>query len=95
MMRDGLAALAPEAGETTIGVGLAERSYDIVIGRHLLDGAGARIAATLPGARCAVVSDATVAALYLDRLKKSLGGLCLGEVMVAPGETSKSFPVLA
>jgi 3-dehydroquinate synthase len=95
MMRDGLAALAPEAGETTIGVGLAERSYDIVIGRHLLDGAGARIAATLPGAHCAVVSDATVAALYLDRLKKSLGGLCLGEVMVAPGETSKSFPVLA
>jgi 3-dehydroquinate synthase len=95
MMRDGLAELAPETGETTIGVGLGERSYDIVIGRHLLDGAGARIAATLPGARSAVVSDANVAELYLDRLKTSLGSLFLGDVVVAPGEPSKSFPVLA
>jgi 3-dehydroquinate synthase len=95
MMRKGLAALAPDTGETTIGVKLGERSYDIVIGRHLLDGAGARIVATLPGARCAVVSDATVAALYMERLKASLGKLCLGDVVVAPGEPSKSFPVLA
>jgi 3-dehydroquinate synthase len=95
MMRDRLAALAPELEGTTIGVGLGERSYDIVIGERLLDAAGSRIAATLPGARCAVISDATVAALYLDRLKASLGGLFLGEVVVAPGEASKSFPVLA
>jgi 3-dehydroquinate synthase len=94
-MRKGLAALAPDTGETTIGVKLGERSYDIVIGRHLLDGAGARIVATLPGARCAVVSDATVAALYMERLKASLGKLCLGDVVIAPGEPSKSFPVLA
>jgi 3-dehydroquinate synthase len=95
MMRNRPATLAPETGEITIGVGLGERSYDIVIGRQLLDGAGARIAATLPGARCVVVSDATVAALYLDRLKASLGSLFLGDVVVAPGEPSKSFPVLA
>jgi 3-dehydroquinate synthase len=94
-MRDRLAALAPRAEETTIRVGLGDRSYDIVIGDHLLDAAGSRIAATLPDARCAVISDATVAALYLDRLKSSLGGLFLGEVVVAPGEASKSFPVLA
>ncbi|HVQ10794.1 MAG TPA: 3-dehydroquinate synthase [Methyloceanibacter sp.] len=94
-MRNRPATLAPETGEITIGVGLGERSYDIVIGRQLLDGAGARIAATLPGARCVVVSDATVAALYLDRLKASLGSLFLGDVVVAPGEPSKSFPVLA
>jgi 3-dehydroquinate synthase len=42
-----------------------------------------------------VVSDANVAALYLPRLKASLGGLFLGDVVVAPGEQSKSFPVLA
>ena len=56
-----------------------------------------RIAAALPGARCAVVSDANVAALYLAPLKASLDrqGLLLGEVVVAPGEASKSFPVLA
>jgi 3-dehydroquinate synthase len=95
MMRNRPATLAPETGEITIGVGLGERSYDIVIGRQLLDGAGARIAATLPGARCVVVSDATVAALYLDRLKAGLGSLFLGDVVVAPGEPSKSFPVLA
>jgi 3-dehydroquinate synthase len=95
MMRKGLAVLAPGTGETTIGVKLGERSYDIVIGKHLLDGAGARIVATLPGARCAVVSDATVAALYMERLKASLGKLCLGDVVIAPGEPSKSFPVLA
>ena len=50
-MREELAELAPETGETTIGVALGHRSYDIVIGKHLLDGSGARIAAALPGAR--------------------------------------------
>lgn len=94
-MRDRLAALAPHAEETTIRVELGDRSYDIVIGDRLLDAVGSRIAATLPGVRCAVISDATVAALYLGRLKASLGGLFLGEVVVAPGEASKSFPVLA
>jgi 3-dehydroquinate synthase len=97
MMREQLAALAPDLDETTIRVELAERSYDIVIGERLLDGSASRIAENVPGARCAVVSDATVAALYLARLKASLmdQGLYLGEVVVAPGEASKSFPVLA
>ena len=36
-----------------------------------------------------------MADLYLKRLKASLGKACLGEVVVAPGEASKSFPVLA
>ncbi|MGB6388304.1 MAG: 3-dehydroquinate synthase [Methyloceanibacter sp.] len=96
-MKDHVAALAENSGETTIEVGLGDRSYDIVIGETLLDTAGARIAAVLPGARCAVVSDTTVAGLYLERLKASLvaQGLFLGEVVVAPGEASKSFPVLA
>jgi 3-dehydroquinate synthase len=94
-MRDGLATSVPTSDGSTISVGLGDRSYDIIIGRHLLDAAGSRIAATLPRARSAVVSDANVAALYLDRLKASLGRRFLGEVTVAPGEASKSFPVLA
>ena len=94
-MRDRLAALAPDAEETTIRVELGMRSYDIVIAEQLLDQAGSRIAAALPGVRCAVVSDANVAALYLERLNASLGRLSLGHVVVAPGEQSKSFPVLA
>src|SRR6476469_4413767 len=94
-MRDRLAALATEAKETTVRVGLGARSYDMVIGERLLGEAGPRIAAALPGARSAVVSDTNVAALYLPRLKASLGGLFLGDVVVALGEQSKSFPVLA
>ena len=43
------------------------------------------------------MTDANVAALHLPVLKASLDaqGLLLGEVVVAPGEASKSFPVLA
>jgi 3-dehydroquinate synthase len=91
------AAVVPRPDETSIKVELAERSYDIVIGARLLDAAGGRIAATLPGARWAVVSDTTVASLYLPRLRASLEaqGHYLGEAVVAPGEASKSFPVLA
>jgi 3-dehydroquinate synthase len=95
-MDDGADTLAPEQDETTIGVDLAGRSYDIVIGERLIESAGERIAAALPGARCAVVSDQTVASLHLAPLKSSLEeqGLDLGEVVIAPGEASKSFPVL-
>jgi len=97
MMRDGATALAEGQSETTIEVKLPGRSYPIVIGEGLIASAGRRIAAALPGARCAVVSDANVAALYLAPLKASLEqhGLFLGEAVVTPGEASKSFPVLA
>ena len=60
------------SNRVTITVGLGGRSYDIVIGEGLSAEAGARIAACLPGARCAVVSDANVAALHLRPLKASL-----------------------
>jgi 3-dehydroquinate synthase len=97
MMRDGATALASDQGETTIEVKLPGRSYPIVIGEGLLGSAARRIAAALPGARCAVVSDRNVAALYLAPLKASLDqqGLFLGEAVVSPGEASKSFAVLA
>jgi 3-dehydroquinate synthase len=80
----------------TIPVGLGGRSYDIVIGEGLLAEAGARIAERLSGARCALVSDTNVAALYLRALKASLSqqNLYLGEAVVAPSEASKSFPML-
>jgi 3-dehydroquinate synthase len=96
-MRDSAAAPADGARETTIDVALGDRSYPIVIGEDLLGSAAERIAASLPAARCAVVSDTTVARLHLSPLKKSLSDakLYLGEVVVQPGEASKSFPVLA
>lgn len=97
MMRDGATALASGQSETTIEVKLPGRSYAIVIGEGLIASAGRRIAAALPAARCAVVSDDSVAALYLAPVKASLEqhGLFLGEAVVTPGEASKSFDVLA
>jgi 3-dehydroquinate synthase len=97
MMRDGATALASGQSETIIEVKLPGRSYPIVIGDGLVATAGRRIAAALPGARCAVVSDRNVAALYFGPLKASLDreGLFLGEAVVSPGEASKSFSVLA
>jgi 3-dehydroquinate synthase len=96
-MRDSATALASREGETIIDVALPGRSYAIVIGEDLLASSGRRIAAALKGARAAVVTDANVAALHLPALKGSFSeqGLLLGEVIVEPGEASKSFPVLA
>jgi len=97
MMRDGATVLASGQGETIVEVELPARSYPIVIGDGLIGSAGRRIAAALPGARCVVVTDRNVAELYLAAVKTSLDqdGLFLGEVVVSPGEASKSFPVLA
>ena len=49
----------------------AGRAYDIQIGRGLIDTAGAAVAA-LGGRRAAIVTDATVGALYAARLRTSL-----------------------
>jgi 3-dehydroquinate synthase len=97
MMRDGAAALASNQGETIIEVKLPGRSYPIVVGTGLIALAGTRIAAKLPGARCAVVTDQNVASLHLQPLKAALDaqGLFLGDAVVAAGEASKSFPVLS
>jgi 3-dehydroquinate synthase len=89
----------PAAGAeaTIVKVALGDRSYDIVIGENLLDGSAGLIAGSVSGARLAVVSDDNVAALYLPKLKSELlaSGHYLGEVVVTPGEASKSFPTLA
>jgi 3-dehydroquinate synthase len=97
MMRDGANVLAHDKNETVIKVALGERSYPIALGDGLVAVGGQRIAAILPGARCAVVTDQTVSALHLAPLKASLEaqGLFHGDVVVAAGEASKSFPVLA
>jgi 3-dehydroquinate synthase len=96
MMRDGADALGHGACETIIKVALGERSYPIALGDGLVAAAGKWIASSLPGARCAVVTDQNAAALYLAPLKASLEAenLFLGDAVVAAGESSKSFPVL-
>lgn len=79
--------------QTTVKVGLGERSYEIVIGPGILREAGNLLARTLPGARTAIVTDDTVAGFHLDTLKSALENAGIGNevITVPPGEKSKSF----
>jgi shikimate kinase / 3-dehydroquinate synthase len=90
-------ARASAAAKRRVEVPLGARAYSILIGAGLLDEAGAEIAAIAPGASCAVVTDAKVAPLYLDRLATSLNraGLRSTSVVCPPGEGSKSYAEFA
>ncbi len=76
-----------------IEVGLGARAYDILIGPGLLEQAGQEIAARLPGARVAIVTDENVAAAQLNALKAGLdrAGIAAAAIVVPPGEKTKSF----
>lgn len=80
----------------TVEVALGERSYPIYIGGGLLETLGPRISAMRPGARCAVITDENVAALYAEAAIENLSasGLKPLLVTVAAGEGSKSMAVL-
>ncbi|SEP97056.1 3-dehydroquinate synthase [Faunimonas pinastri] len=77
----------------TIRVELGTRSYDILIGEGLLAQAGERIAAVLPGARVALVTDENVARIHLETVSASLerAGIGVTTVVVPAGEASKKF----
>ncbi|MDO9564939.1 MAG: 3-dehydroquinate synthase, partial [Bradyrhizobium sp.] len=55
-----------------VDVALGDRSYDIVIGRDVLQSLGRRVAALRPGARSAIVTDRTVAKHWLAQTEASL-----------------------
>jgi 3-dehydroquinate synthase len=76
-----------------VNVALGDRAYDIVIGRGQLASLGARAAALKPGAKAAIVSDATVAGLHIAAADAALtaGGLSTGHIVIPAGEGSKSF----
>jgi 3-dehydroquinate synthase len=85
---------APEP--TVVEVALDARSYQIVIGRATLPSLGRRMAALRPGAKAAIVTDATVARHHLAAAESALelGGVGLATLVTVPaGESSKSFPV--
>ncbi|QDG75490.1 3-dehydroquinate synthase [Labrenzia sp. PHM005] len=77
----------------TVRVDLGTRSYDIRIGRNVLEKAGEEIAAVLPGARVAVVADENVAKLHLGTFEDSLdrAGVHCTAITVPPGEATKCF----
>jgi 3-dehydroquinate synthase len=76
-----------------VPVALGARAYEIVIGRGQLPTLGARIAVLRPGAKCAIVTDATVAKHHLAATQAALkaAGLESSAIVVGEGEGSKSF----
>jgi 3-dehydroquinate synthase len=81
---------------TTLKVGLAERSYPIVIGSGLLSDIGYRLKETKVGSRYFIIADDRVAALYGDQLLSSLQQVDLqAELHVFPhGEESKTLAII-
>lgn len=82
-----------EARIETVRVGLGERAYDIIIGPGLIGEAGSRIAAAMPGARAAIVTDEHVARHHLSAAEASLtaAGIASTALVLEPGEKTKDF----
>jgi shikimate kinase/3-dehydroquinate synthase len=96
------AALSKDGGpdqeaRRKVEVPLGARAYSILIGPGILDEAGTEIAGIAPGVHCAIVTDARVAPLYLDRLTASLhqAGLRSTPIVCPPGETTKGYAEFA
>ena len=76
-----------------VEVALADRAYDIVIGRGVLSSLGERVARLRPGVRTAIVTDRTVAKHWLEPAEASLAasGIPSSRVVVEEGEISKTY----
>ena len=79
----------------TLTVGLGERSYPIHIGSGLLDQA-ALLQPAVPRKHVAIVSNTTVAPLYMGRLRGTLQsiGVSSEEIILPDGEAFKNFETL-
>ena len=73
----------------SITVALGERSYPIVIGRDLLGG-GFDLSEYVAGPDCLIVSNETVAPLYLDALRGAIHGRSVDAVILPDGESFKT-----
>jgi 3-dehydroquinate synthase len=85
----------PAIPNATVTIHLGERSYDILLGRGLLDDPASFDG--LPSATCvAIVSDSNVAPLYAARLKAALGArhARVLEIVLPAGEAHKGWPSL-
>jgi 3-dehydroquinate synthase len=76
-----------------VRVELGSRSYDLLIGRGLLAGAGRRLRPLLRQPRVFVLTDRAVAALHLASLQRALAdaGIDHHTIALPPGEQTKSF----
>jgi 3-dehydroquinate synthase len=76
-----------------VEVALGRRSYEILVGGGLIARAGSLILPQLKDRRALIVTDATVARLYLEELAQSLeaAGIRQESVVLPPGEATKDF----
>lgn len=81
------------SAKSSITVELGERSYPIMIGRDLFTAAPA-VAEYVRSTDCLIVSNTTVAPLYADALKRSLGGKSVELIELPDGESYKSLQTL-
>lgn len=77
----------------TLTVDLAERSYPIYIGTNLLRQAQL-FTPHIVGSKVAIVSNTTVAPLYLQQLREALQGYELTEIILPDGESYKNWETL-
>ena len=75
---------------TSITVDLGERSYPIVIGSGLLGG-GFELSEYIRGSDCLIVSNDTVAPLYLEALIANLAGHSVESISLPDGEAHKTI----
>lgn len=83
--------------ESIVRVEAESGAYDIVIGAGLMESAGARLSAVLPSKKIAIVTDESVARLYLTKFMKSLeaaGFTPSPPIILKPGEETKNFAQL-
>ncbi|RDJ00242.1 3-dehydroquinate synthase [Dyella solisilvae] len=80
----------PTTNSRTIDVALGSRSYPVWIGPGLLTD-HARWRATLRGRHALVISNTTVAPLYLPRVSEGLEGLQWSSYLLDDGEAHKTF----
>jgi 3-dehydroquinate synthase len=78
----------------TLTVDLGERSYPIYIGEGLLTQSGL-LRQHIKGKQVLVVTNETVAPLYLQQVRESLDGLHYSEVLLPDGEQFKTLDVLS
>jgi 3-dehydroquinate synthase len=76
--------------QQSISVDLDDRSYPIVIGSGLIGG-DFDLSGHLVGRDCLVVSNETVAPLYLESIKKNLTGSQVRSINLADGEAFKTM----
>ncbi|HSD40661.1 MAG TPA: 3-dehydroquinate synthase [Burkholderiales bacterium] len=79
----------------TVRIALGERSYSIHVGAGLLERADLLVP-LLPQRRVAIVTNETVAPLYLDRVARALdaAGVAAVRIVVPDGEAHKDWPTL-